>query len=87
MAEKVTNKGLRQLLFDLGFAREELVKNNHRVFRHPDSHCVIMLPDNRDTDAARPADLAGVRDHLAHQGHLEESIFDRFVVEGQLPIA
>ncbi len=87
MTGKVTNKRLRQLLLDLGFAKGELVKNNHRVFQHPDSRCVIVVPDNRDEDTARAADVAAVRDHLAHQGHLEEAIFDSFVAEGKLPAA
>ena len=62
-------------------------RRNHRVFRHSGSDCVIVLPDNRDDDAARPADIAGVRDHLAYQGHLEEPIFNRFLSEGKLPAA
>jgi len=87
MAGRLTNEKLRQLLLDLGFVRDQLVKNNHRVLRHPVSGCVIVLPDNRDDDAARAADVAAVRDHLAHQGHLEELIFDRFMSEGKLPAA
>jgi hypothetical protein len=87
MAGQVTNERLRQLLLDLGFTRGQLVKNNNRVFRHPVSRCVIVLPDNRDEDLARAADVAAVRDHLAHQGHLEEVIFDRFMSEGKLPAA
>lgn len=87
MIGKVTNERLRRLVLDLGFARDGLVKNNHRVFRHPVSCCVIVLPDNRDEDVARAADVAAVRDHLAQQGHLEEVIFDRFMSEGKLPAA
>jgi hypothetical protein len=83
----VTNKRLRQLLIDLGFAEGESVKNHHRLFRHPQSRCVIVLPDNRDEDVARPADIASVRDHLDQQGHLSETIFDLFLVEGKLPAA
>lgn len=87
MVGSVTNKGLRQLLLDLGFAKGDLVKNNHRVFQHPDSRCTIVLPDNRDDDPARAADLVGVRDHLDQIGHLTEVDFDRFLVEGKLPAA
>ncbi len=87
MAGNVTNEKLRQLLLDLGFDKAQSVKNSHRVFRHPDSRCVIVLPDNRDEGIARAADLAAVRDHLAQQGHLEEVIFDHFVAEGKLPAA
>lgn len=87
MAGKATNKKLRKLLHDLGFGSGEVVKNNHRVFRHPDSRCVIVLPDNRDGDAARLADVAGLKDQLSQCGHLEESAFDRFIVEDKLPTA
>jgi hypothetical protein len=48
---------------------------------------VIVLPDNRDEDNARRADVAGVRDHLAQQGHLDEVLFDRFLIEGKLPVS
>lgn len=85
MTGKVTNERLRQLLLDLGFAKGQLVANNHRMFRHPDSRCLIVLPDNRGADTARAADVAGVRDHLAHQGHLEDEIFDRLMAEDKLP--
>lgn len=83
----MTNDKLRQLLLDLGFVRAEAVWNNHRVFRHPVSRCVVVLPNNRGQDAARAADVAAVRDHLASEGHLDESTFDRFVAEGRLPAA
>ena len=87
MAAKVTNEELRQLLLDLGFAKVQRVANNQRVFRHPESQCVIVLPDNRDKDTARSADVVGVRDHLSHQGHLPEAAFDYYVAEGKLPAA
>ena len=83
----MTNKQLRKLLLDLGFEPGALVKNKHRVFQHPASQAVIVLPDNRDEFAARPADVACVRDHLDQLGHLDEAIFDRFVAEGKLPAA
>ena len=87
MATNLTNQGLRQLLLELGFKKESLVKNNHRAFRHPQSQCVIVLPDNRDDDTARQADLLGVKDQLVQQGHLDETVFDHFLVEGKLPAA
>jgi len=87
MNGKLTNQELRQLLLDLGFERETVVKNHSRVFKHPESKCIIVVPDNRNDDAARLADLLGVKDQLAQHGHLEESIFDRFLTDRKLPAA
>jgi hypothetical protein len=87
VAGKVTNKQLRNLLLDLGFLPGALVKNKHRLFEHSASRAVIVLPDNRDGNTARAADLLGVRDHLDQLGHLDEATFDRFVEEGKLPAA
>jgi len=87
MADKLTNRELRLLLLDLGFERERIVKNHSRVFRHPESKCVIVVPDNRNDEAARLADLLGVKDQLAQHGHLEETTFDRFLTDRKLPAA
>lgn len=87
MGTTPTNAKIRRLLFKLGFAQADLVANNHRVFRHPESGAVIVFPDNRDDEAARPADIASIRDHLALHGHLEANIFDRYVADGKLPAA
>jgi len=87
MADKLTNQELRQLLLDLGFEQETLVKNHNRVFRHPESKCVIVVPDNRNDESARLADVLGVKDQLAQQGHLEEFIFDRFLADRKPPAA
>jgi hypothetical protein len=83
----VTYKQLRQLLLDLGFAKSQVLKNNHRSFHHSGSSAVIVLPDNRDDVPARPADIAAVQDHLQWQGHLEPDVFRRFLIEGKLPAA
>lgn len=87
MADKLTNQELRQLLLELGFERESLVKNHSRVFRHPESKCVIVVPDNRNDDSARLADVLGVKDQLAQHGHLEEVTFDQFLTDRKLPAA
>ncbi|MEM9944169.1 MAG: hypothetical protein AAF939_21615 [Planctomycetota bacterium] len=87
MSDKLTNKELRQLLLELGFERKTMVKNHSRVFRHPESKCIIVVPDNRNDDAARLADVLGVKDQLAQHGHLEETVFDRFLTERKLPAA
>ena len=87
MIGKLTNQELRQLLLDLGFERETIVKNHSRVFRHPESKCVIVVPDNRNDEAARLADVLGVKDQLAQYGHLEETTFDQFLADRKLPAA
>lgn len=87
MADKLTNQELRQLLLELGFERETLVKNHSRVFRHPESKCIIVVPDNRNNDSARLADVLGVKDQLAQHGHLEETTFDQFLTDRKLPAA
>jgi hypothetical protein len=38
-------------------------------------------------EAPRPADIVGLRDQLALQGHLDEGSFDYFALEGRLPAA
>ena len=81
-----TNQTLRQLLAALGFDAGDLTDNNHRVYRHADSQCLVVLPDNRDDQPARQADVLGLRDHLACTGHLEEKQFDDFLREGQLSV-
>ena len=80
-----TNEQLRELLVGLGFTPGRRTNKNHRVFRHSASGCVFLLPDNKSPDAARPADLVGLKAHLAYQGLLDEEAFDHFVQQGELP--
>lgn len=82
---RITNHQLRELLIELGFAPTQRTEKNHRVFRHPASGCVLLLPDNKSTEHPRPADLVGVKAHLSLQGHLDEESFDYFVTHGELP--
>ena len=81
----LTNNSLKQLLVDLGFELGDVTAKNQRVFRHPESGCVLLLPDNKLAKPPRPADLVGIRGDLAYRGHLDEEAFDRFVEEGELP--
>ncbi len=87
MNSNLTNQDLRQLLLDLGFDRKTITKNHSRVFRHPESNCVIVLPDNRNDEAARLADVLGVKDQLAQHGHLDGVTFDQYLTERKLPSA
>jgi hypothetical protein len=83
---KLTNQAIRELLVNLGFEPGELAENNHRTFRHPASGSVLLVPDNKSSEAPRPADLVGIRTHLVYQGHLDEGAFDRFVEQATLPV-
>ena len=86
MTFRLTNKLLAQLLSNLGFEQGETAEKNHRVWRHPDSGCLLLLPANKTQEAPRPADLIGIRAHLDLHGHLDEEDFDAFASEGRLPL-
>lgn len=85
MMVKLTNQLLKQLLIKLGFEPGAVTAKKHRVFRHPASGCTLFLPENKQSEPPRPADLVGIRTDLAYQGHLDEEAFDHFVEEGELP--
>jgi len=85
MPHPLTNGMLSQLLADLGFKPGNVTKKNHRVWRHPESGCTLLLPANKTDEGPRPADLDGVKVHLDVQGHLDEDSFEFFVTEGKLP--
>jgi hypothetical protein len=84
---KLTNQALRELLVNLGFEPGDLAENNHRIFRHSASGAVLLVPDNKSSETPRPADLVGIRTHLAYQGHLDERAFDHFVELATLPVS
>lgn len=84
MSQTVTNQQLRQLLSDLGFENQDSVEPKCLVFEHPESHARLLLPANRDNQAARSADVLSLRTHLQYRGHLTEEAFDNFVEHGQL---
>jgi hypothetical protein len=85
MTNRLTNELLAQLLLTLGFEAGEVAERNHRVWRHPESGCTLLLPVNKTREAPRPADLVGIRAHLDLHGHLDETAFDSFAAEGRLP--
>ncbi len=86
MATRLTNSSLGQLLLDLGFEKGDVTKTHHRVWRHAESGCELLLPANKATDGPRPQDVVGIRAQLALQGHLDEEDFDFFAREGKLPV-
>lgn len=86
MAFRLTNETLAGLLKTIGFERGDLVKNNYRRWRHPDSGCELLLPANKSHEPPRPADLIGIKAQLDLQGHLDEDAFELFVAEGKLPV-
>lgn len=86
MAFRLTNESLTGLLKTLGFEPGELVKENYRGWRHPDSRCELLLPANKTHESPRPADLVGIKAQLDLQGHLDEDAFELFVADGKLPV-
>ncbi len=86
MAHRLTNKKLNQLLLDLGFEQGEIAEKNHRVWRHPASGCILLLPGNKTLETPRPADLVGIKAQLDLHGHLDKEAFEFFVTEGKLPV-
>jgi hypothetical protein len=87
MARRLTNQLLGQLLLELGFEPGGTTEKNHRVWRHPESVCRLLLPANKANEPARPADIVGVKAHLDLQGHLDEATFEIFAAEGKLPVS
>ena len=87
MTISFTNQLLCDLLSELGFQPDEATNTNLRVWRHSDSGCSLFLPVNKVNEAARPADIVGIKAQLSLHGHLDEDAFDFFVHEGKLPTA
>jgi hypothetical protein len=85
MAGRMTYETLNQLLLNLGFVRGDATEKNHRVWRHPESGCTLLLPGNKTREAPRPADLVGVKAHLDLHGHLAGDDFELFVAKGTMP--
>lgn len=87
MAYPLTNRLLRERLLALGFEQGGLTEKNNRVYRHPESDCLLLLPENKSDERARPADLAGVQADLADFGHVPREAFEPFMLQGKLPAA
>lgn len=81
----ITNETLSRLLSDLGFEPRQMTEKNRRVWSHGESGCTVLLPANRSHEAARPADIVGLRAQLDLHGHIDEEVFDSFLAEGKLP--
>ena len=81
---KLTNKTLSQLLVELGFQRGQLTAKNNRVWTHPESRCVLFLPNNKVNETPRPGDVVGTRTQLDMHGHLDEIAFDAYFNQGLL---
>lgn len=47
---RLTNHLLRQLLVRLGFQQGDIAAKNLRVFRHPESDCILLLPENKSSE-------------------------------------
>lgn len=82
----LTNQMLFELLANLGFAGGRPTPKNHRVWRHPESACTLLLPANKTHEPPRPADIVGIKAQLDLHGHLDEEAFEVFVTQGKLPV-
>jgi len=80
-----TNQKLSELLLSLGYESHRATQPNFRLWRHPASGCVFVLPANKSLEAARPADIVGIKAQLSLQGHMDEEAFEMFAAEGRLP--
>jgi hypothetical protein len=79
-----TNRQLRQLLVDLGFASRKSVEANCLVFEHPQSKARLLVPSNKDEEPAREADVISIRTHLIYRRHLDQAGFEHFLQAGAL---
>ncbi len=85
MAHPLTNRVLRERLLVLGFRQGGVTEKNNRVYRHPHSDCLLLLPENRSDEPPRPADLVGIQADLADFGHVRKDAFEHFMLLGKLP--
>jgi hypothetical protein len=81
---RVTNRQLRDLLTDLGFASRPSVEPKCLVLEHSASDTRLLLPSNKDDEPARLADILSIRTHLLYRGHLDEGDFEHFIEHGHL---
>jgi len=79
-----TNRQLRQLLVDLGFASRKSVEPNCLVFEHPEPKARLLVPSNKDEEPAREADVISIQTHLMYRRHLGQTGFERFLQAGTL---
>ena len=87
MAAALTNRVLRERLLGLGFEQGGISEKNNRVYRHPESDCLLLLPENKTDEPPRPTDLVGVQADLADFGHVPRDAFEHFMLHGELPAA
>lgn len=87
MNQRITNSKLALLLSHLGFESSPAKQPKFIEWRHPISGCALILPENKARESPRPTDIEGIKAQLDMQGHLDEDAFDRFLEEGQLPVA
>ncbi len=82
-----TNHQLRQLLMELGFDERPSVEPNCLVYEHAESRTRVLMPSNKDEEAAREADVISIRTHLMYRGHVDQAGFERFIKQGTLKVS
>ena len=71
----ITNKMLADLVRELGFESGDLTEKENRFWHHPEGTTVV-LPNNRNGNAASQADILTLRGHLDRKGLMAASEFD-----------
>jgi hypothetical protein len=78
MTEPVTYGDLERTLLSFDLVMTE-THEGYRLFRHPHSEAVLLLPNCRREKAAQQFHYASVRGTLADFGSLKSDEFDDFV--------
>jgi hypothetical protein len=78
MAKQITYGDLEQTLLSFDFVMSE-TREGYRLFRHPHSEAVLLLPRYRRDKSAHHFHLSSVRGTLADFGFLKSEEFDDIV--------
>lgn len=78
MSKQITYSGLTKMLQNLGFELTR-VRGSHRVFRHPDSSTLIVLPYRSGRESARQIHITAVERVLSETGFLSREKFEELI--------
>jgi hypothetical protein len=80
MHETFTYGDLDDLLLQLGFSRVSS-RGAQRLFEHPTTQAMVLLPPSGASEAVRPHHLVAVRSTVVENGIAERESFDRLIQE------
>lgn len=78
MSKQITYSGLTKILQNLGFELTR-VRGSHKVFKHPDSSTLIVLPYRSGREPARRIHIAAVERVLSETGFLSRKKFEELI--------